>query len=183
MSNETFGKAMKTLRMKLYQIEGKVIAGTKKALEEEAIFTRDLAQSFTPVKTGALQSSIEWKEVSNKYSKYGKFEVFVNSNIVPKNEYVKRDGTVSVYPLNGGTEKRVGSYAWEVHERVAPKGPYPGSKSTQADPEVGGGYLERAFEFTKEHAISSVSQAVKSVLANSDFYINSSSNYRKGGGR
>ena len=131
----------------------------KKTLEESALDLSMVAQELAPYDTGALENAISVSPSRRDFGWAFRYEVWANPRIMnPKAKY------------------RVGVYAEEAHERIEPIGDWhlgPGSEAKDQSigskygsvGGVGGGFMDRAYEYCKPFIEANISTAVRNALA------------------
>lgn len=113
------------------------------ALIKRAYGIRDLARKMAPVDTHGLEKGIKVRgDVAGARDQLGRF------TRVEVEVYIDMEAPVADRP-----GKKLGDYAYEMHEHLTPYGRYKlgeksrAKQSAQPDILVGGGFLERAAEF------------------------------------
>ena len=131
------------LAVLLQQTGDRAVKGATSEMRRIAHDLKDIAVLMAPVDEGNLERALEVRELGGGRNERGQFqtkvfEVGVNEDIV-------------VAVDKKGTEKRVGDYAYLIHENLYPYGhwqlgPKSQAKNGTSEYPVGGGYITRAME-------------------------------------
>lgn len=130
-----------------------VVLPTQETLRKSAEDIAFIAKEMAPLKSGSLEYAIEQpdRKLRRDGFKVGAM-VWVNPRV-----------------WNPDSGLRVGDYAEEAHENITPEGdknlgPLSEAKQTTVDVEVGGGFMTRAWEFSKPWVVPRVADAVHEAL-------------------
>lgn len=157
MASSRNAKATHTFKIKLEQLGKNVVRGVSSQLAVEAEKVAEVARSYAPVDEHKLEEAIEVVKGGGGRNALGQFA---------RNFYIVR---VNGHAIGNGGE-RVGSYAWKMHQFLLPYGEGGfnlGSKSRdkrRSGNDVGGLFMTRALQDTKDAIFKNCAEAVSSAL-------------------
>lgn len=148
----TISRNVDHLEVSLMQLGERAIKNMSDRMRLRAIKIRDLARSYSPIDTGLLESSIDYKVI--KHGRRNAFVVFINLDAVHE------DG-----------KKQLGDYAFIMEEELHPYGRQKGrlrftlGKGSRAKrmtgKKVGGHFLSRAVKDGTKDLMEDMAAAVR----------------------
>lgn len=162
MANNLNAKASHTFKIKLEQLGKKVVRGVSAQLAVEAERVAQIARNYAPVDEHNLEQAIEVVKESGGRNALGQFT---------RNSYTIRVNGSAVGSGGGKRGRRVGAYAWQMHQYLLPYGAGGynlGPKSIEkrrSGNDVGGLFMTRALADSRDdiykNCVNAVSQALK----------------------